>query len=238
MGGLVGQITVNDSVTVDGCTFSGNIEGIKVSDEYSLFGSHVGGIVGVCYSTGTIKNCAYLGGTLKSSDGGAIVSKLGKNNTLIDNYYCGTLDEGISDNGATKISKLTSTSDEKSNSIVEINGTKYIKENDAAQGLKLYASDNGDTLTGGNGNDSLWGGAGKDTFIHNGGNDIIYGFGDGDSLKINGLDEITANYDAASNNIGIPCGSNGSVTLKDFTTNEFAVNNDVWTLSGTNLTKK
>ena len=209
MGGLVGQITVNDSVTVDGCTFSGNIEGIKVSDEYSLFGSHVGGIVGVCYSTGTIKNCAYLGGTLKSSD-----------------------------NGATKISKLTSTSDKKSNSIVEINGTKYIKENDAAQGLKLYASDNGDTLTGGNGNDSLWGGAGKDTFIHNGGHDIIYGFGDGDSLKINGLDEITATYDTANNDIKIPCGSTGSVTLKNFTTNEFAINSNTWTFSNKTLAKK
>ena len=238
MGGLIGQISTNSNVTVDGCTFSGNIEGKIVPDEDLVFGSHVGGIVGVCSSTGTIKNCAYLGGTLKSSDGGAIMSKLDKTENFIDNYYYGTLDEGISDNGATKISKLTSTSDEKSNSIVEINGTKYIKENDAAQGLKLYASDNGDTLTGGNGNDSLWGGAGKDTFVHNGGNDIIYGFGNGDSLKINGLDEITATYDTANNDIKIPCGSTGSVTLKNFTTNEFPINSSTWTLNGSTLTKK
>ena len=294
VGGLIGCI--KDSTTVDGCTFSGNVKGFDLPKS-PIFGSYVGGVVGF-YLSGTIKNCAYLGGTLKNINSAIIAARSGETATLADSYYLGKLEDGVNDNGAKQIFNVTMPKNVTSNAIVDIRGTKYIKagettftyggknysynvtgdisvtlkdnkifigdeelksaskltvaanensmlkssvtlmtfsasstDNDIAQGKKLYADDNGSTLTGTSGNDSLWGGAGKDTFIYNGGNDVIYGFGDGDSLKVNGIDDITATYNAEDNYIRIPCGT-GSVTLKDFTTNEFAINNDTWKLSG------
>jgi len=74
-------------------------------------------------------------------------------------------------------------------------------------------------------------------YANDDGKDIIYGFDDNDALEINGIDEITAIYNAEKNYVRFKCGK-GSITLQDFTATEFAVNNDVWTLSGNTITKQ
>ena len=117
----------------------------------------------------------------------------------------------------------------------QVDGSLNITGNSRSN--KIYANDDGGNFIGGAGNDSLWGGNGSDTFIYDAGDgkDVIFGFGDGDALEINGLDDIKATYKDGV--VKIRCGS-GSIKLKDFTTNEFAINGEVWTLSGTNLTKQ
>ncbi|MBQ6005794.1 MAG: hypothetical protein IJL14_06070 [Selenomonadaceae bacterium] len=233
IGGLIGYI--HKDVTVDGCSFSGTIGGFECP-KFPDIAAQSGGIVGLNDGS-IIKNCAYLGGSIKGGNCGAITSAARMGGTLTDNYYLGTLAEGVNNNNATQIFNVTMPESVTSDSIVTFNGTKYIKGgNNTVEGQKLYADDSGSTLTGGLGNDSLWGGAGKDTFIYNGGNDIIYNFGTGDTLITNGFNDIIANYNTEGNYINIPCGA-GSVTLKDFSTNEFAINRDTWTLSSNTLTK-
>ena len=293
VGGLIGRTSAN--VTVDGCTFSGSVEGFE-SARFSDIAAHSGGLVGINDGS-TIKNSAFLGNSIKGGNCGVITSEFKEGGTLTDNYYLGTLAEGVDNNNATQIFNVTMPEGVTSTALIDINGTKYIKggnvtlnyngnsynynvtgditvtiqdnkiyvggeelnsapklamvsnenpdtsadlttlnSSDSVEGKKLYADDNGSTLTGGLGNDSLWGGAGKDTFIYNGGNDIIYGFGTGDTLITNGFNDISPNFNAVDNYINIPCGT-GSVTLKDFTTNEFAINSDTWTLSGNTISK-
>ncbi|MBE8951543.1 MAG: hypothetical protein SR1Q7_00155 [Quinella sp. 1Q7] len=112
------------------------------------------------------------------------------------------------------------------------------KASDSLVGLagadKLYGGKGADTLIGGKGNDSLWGGAGKDTFIYSNGDgkDVIYGFQSGDLLQI--TDAFTASYNSSKNSIAFKVGS-GSVTLRDFNTTIFRVNDTTYQLSGGKL---
>lgn len=58
--------------------------------------------------------------------------------------------------------------------------------------VRLFAGDNGDTLSGGYGHDELHGGAGADTIDGSEGNDVILGGGGADTLRGNGgADQIT-----------------------------------------------
>ena len=76
------------------------------------------------------------------------------------------------------------------------------------------------TINTGTGNDpiSLTANSDNNVIIYNydDGNDIVYGFNDNDTLSISG----------------------GSVTLKDFTTTTFNINDSTYKLSGGNFTKK
>ena len=259
IGGLVGRI--NQGTTVDGCSFSGNIKGLNIP-KFPLFGSHCGGVVGF-YDDGTIKNSAFLGGSITSSNCGAITTMTRKSGTLIDNYYFGALAEGVDDNGAARIFKVTLPEGVTSTAIVTFGETNYIKagnvtfsynggnynytvtgdvsvtiqdskifvgneELKSAPKLTLVASENSmfdsyanfTTFSTSAANNSLWGNPKTDTLIY-----------DDNSPKANDLDDIAATYNAESNYIEIPCDA-GFVTPKDFTTNEFAVNNDTRTLSG------
>ena len=103
-------------------------------------------------------------------------------------------------------------------------------------GDKIYGGEGDDYIVGGKGKDSLWGDDGADTFAYASGDgkDVIFGFGNGDAIEISSIDDITAVYKNGA--VKIKCDS-GSITLKDFTTNEFTINKETWTLSGTTLTK-
>lgn len=86
-----------------------------------------------------------------------------------------------------------------------------------------------DTLIGGKGNDSLWGGSGADTFIYSSGdgNDVIYGFANNDLLQITGA--FSASYSKSKGEVYFNVGSS-KITLKNYTTTAFHVNNKTYTL--------
>ena len=95
-----------------------------------------------------------------------------------------------------------------------------------------------DSLWGGKGNDTLWGDAGNDTFYYAKGNgkDVIFGFEDGDTLTLDGLD-FTSSYSASNGTVKLTFDS-GSITFKEFTATTFHIDNDAYQISGSNLVKK
>ena len=95
-----------------------------------------------------------------------------------------------------------------------------------------------DSLWGGKGNDTLWGDAGNDKFFYakGDGKDIIFGFEDGDTLTLDGLD-FTASYNKSKGTITFKV-DGGSITLKEFTASTFHINNDTYAISGTKLKKQ
>ncbi|MBD3879540.1 MAG: hypothetical protein SR1Q5_07645 [Quinella sp. 1Q5] len=95
-----------------------------------------------------------------------------------------------------------------------------------------------DSLTGGTGNDSLWGNSGADKFIYSSGDgkDIIFGFEDGDTLTLDGLD-FTSSYSKSKGTLALKFDS-GSVTFKEFTATTFHIDNDTYKISGSKLKKQ
>ncbi len=101
---------------------------------------------------------------------------------------------------------------------------------------KIFGGKGNDTLFGGAGNDSLWGDAGADIFIYSSGDgkDIIFGFDDKDTLTLDCFN-FTATY---KNDALTLTFDDGSVTLKEFTSKTFHVNDDAYTLSDSKFVKK
>ena len=95
-----------------------------------------------------------------------------------------------------------------------------------------------DSLWGGAGNDSLWGDAGNDTFYYakGDGKDVIFGFEDGDTLTLDGLN-FTSSYSASNGTITLTFDS-GSITFKEFTATTFHIDNDTYQISGSKLNKQ
>ena len=95
-----------------------------------------------------------------------------------------------------------------------------------------------DSLWGGTGNDSLWGDAGNDTFYYakGDGKDVIFGFEDGDTLTLDGLN-FTSSYSASNGTITLTFDS-GSITFKEFTATTFHIDNDTYQISGSKLNKQ
>ena len=93
-----------------------------------------------------------------------------------------------------------------------------------------------DSLWGGTGNDTLWGDNGKDKFFYAAGEgkDIIYGFEDGDTLTLDGLD-FTSSY---KNKAVILTFDDGSITFKNYTATTFHIDNDTYKISGSKLKKQ
>ena len=91
---------------------------------------------------------------------------------------------------------------------------------------QLHGGKGNDTLIGGGGNDSLWGDAGADKFICGEGDDIIFGFQDGDTLSLDGIDFKTS-YSQKNSVVKFRF-DGGSVTLQDFSATTFHVNNSVY----------
>ena len=94
-----------------------------------------------------------------------------------------------------------------------------------------------DSLSGGKGNDSLWGDAGNDTFYYASGDgkDIIYGFQDGDTLTLDGLD-FTGSYHSLTGALVVKV-TGGSVTFRDFDAQTFHINGASYSISGKKLVK-
>lgn len=122
----------------------------------------------------------------------------------------------------------------KNDSLYGGNGNDSIVGN--AGNDKIYGGKGNDTLLGGAGNDSLWGEAGADTFLYSKGDgkDIIYGFDSKDTLTLDGLD-FKATYKNSAVTLKF---DGGSVTLKDFTTKTFHINNDIYKISGSKFVKR
>ena len=108
-----------------------------------------------------------------------------------------------------------------------------INAGDGNDSIRNY---NNATITGGKGNDSLWGNDSADKFIYKygDGDDFIFGFDSADTLTLDGLDFKTSykNGDVTFKVNG------GSVTLREFNTDIFHVNNAVYKISGSKLVKK
>ena len=102
---------------------------------------------------------------------------------------------------------------------------------------KLYGGAGNDCIKGGAGNDSLWGDDGKDKFFYakGDGKDIIYGFENGDTLTLDGLD-FTSSYNKSAGTVTLKF-DDGSITFKEFTATTFHINNDTYKISGTKLVK-
>ena len=106
---------------------------------------------------------------------------------------------------------------------------------------KLLGGAGNDCIRGGTGRDLLWGDDGKDNFYYakGDGKDVIFGFENGDTLTFDNITFKTsmASYDKSAGTLTINV-SSGSVTLKDFTTSTFHINNDTYKISGTTLKKQ
>ena len=101
---------------------------------------------------------------------------------------------------------------------------------------ELHGGRGSDTLIGGAGNDSLWGDTASDKFICGEGDDIIFGFENGDTLNLDGINFKTS-YDSKAGLVKFSF-SGGSVTLKNFTATTFHVNDDTYQISGSKFVKK
>ena len=124
----------------------------------------------------------------------------------------------------------------KNNILYDESGKDSIVGNAGAD--KLYGGAGNDTLIGGKGNDSLWGDADADTFIYSSGDgkDVIYGFDSKDTLTFDNLD-FTTSYSASKGKIVFKV-DGGSITLNDFTTKTFHINNNIYKISGSKFVKK
>ncbi len=104
----------------------------------------------------------------------------------------------------------------------------------------LWGGAGNDSLWGGKGNDSLWGNSGADTFIYaNGdGKDMIFGFENGDMLKITG--NFSTSYNKSKKEIYFKVGSTANaITLKNFgSTSTFNVNGTNYKIGSSSLVKK
>ena len=95
----------------------------------------------------------------------------------------------------------------------------------------LTGNASANTLSGGKGNDTLTGGSGKDVFIYTAGKDVITDYAVGDKIKFGCA--ITSTK-LSGNNVVFSVGK-GSVTLRDFNTTIFRVNDTTYQLSGGKL---
>ncbi|MBR3497613.1 MAG: hypothetical protein IKO05_01310 [Selenomonadaceae bacterium] len=93
---------------------------------------------------------------------------------------------------------------------------------------QLHGGKGKDKLYGGKGDDTLWGDAGKDKFICGDGDDIIFGFQDGDTLSLDGLDFKTS-YSKKNSVIKFKF-DGGSVTFQDFSATTFHVDDSVYSI--------
>ena len=93
---------------------------------------------------------------------------------------------------------------------------------------QLHGGKGNDKIYGGKGDDTLWGDAGKDKFICGDGDDIIFGFQDGDTLSLDGLDFKTS-YSKKNSVIKFKF-DGGSVTFQDFSATTFHVDDSVYSI--------
>ena len=102
---------------------------------------------------------------------------------------------------------------------------------------KLYGGAGNDILLGGKGDDSLWGEAGADKFIYaqGDGKDVIFGFDNGDTLTLDGLN-FSATYKNSAITFKVGSTSN-AVTLKNFTATSFHIDNATYKISGSKLVR-
>ena len=118
---------------------------------------------------------------------------------------------------------------------------------------ELYGGDGNDYLHGGNGNDSLWGNAGNDTiwggngsdvFIYepNEGTDYIMDFTSSDALQIlteDGSQGTFSDSSFKSSTLTLAIDGGGSVVFKNVSAKTtFHINDDTYTISGTELVVK
>ncbi len=94
------------------------------------------------------------------------------------------------------------------------------------------------SLWGGADNDTLYSSSGADKFIYGKGDgkDVIFGFDNKDTLTLDNID-FTPSYSKKNGTVTLKV-DGGSVTLKEFTSTTFHINDDIYKISGSKFKKQ
>ena len=211
---------------------------VKGSDVVLTFGS-------------TSKTLTIKDGKLKEilfvdADGNETTEIFGKTVIKKSNFVAGETDEYIDGSAWKKAATITGNdldntilgSSAYKNTIYGGEGDDYLVGGKSTD--KIYGDEGNDTLWGGKGADTLYGGAGSDTFIYNPseGKDVIYEFDEDDMLQITGT--FTGTYYASSNTVvfKVNGSSSNTITLKEYATDTFNINGEIYEREGTKIVKQ
>lgn len=244
------KLSTIDASKTNGATITGNAKANRVTlgNGADVFVWSKGGN-DTLESFGTEDLLSVKGGVVSdgSISGGNSFLKVGANKIVVKN----TAQVSINDDGGEKIfddgilydtSKTSATLGSGINNF-DATGTNITAVTGNDKSNKLYANEEGTTLSGGKGDDSLWGGDGVDTFVYMSGTglDRIFNYEDGELLQIiksNGSEGYFTNSNFANNNLTLSISGGGRVVFQNVTSStEFNINGTAYQIESARLIK-